>query len=84
MIHYPAYSLYTLPRVLPGCQSWYNTAPMLHSRDITEGKLFNNLSAAVDTRHFSTASLSLLFIGEKLFYVLKLEELYCKVFICHH
>lgn len=57
IIHYPAYSLYTLPRSLPSCQSQYNTAPTLPSRDITEGKLFNNLSAAVDTRHFSTLSL---------------------------
>lgn len=46
-----------LPARSQSCQSWSGTSARRLSRDITQGKSFNILSAAVDRRHFSLVSL---------------------------
>lgn len=46
-----------LPARSQNCQSWSSTSARRLSRDITQGKSFNILSAAVDRRHFSLVSL---------------------------
>lgn len=46
-----------LPARSQSCQSWSRRSARWFSRDITQGKSFNILSAAVDRRHFSLVSL---------------------------